>query len=171
MITHSAKPSFKYMRKLMALPLAFFIVTILTVNCTSKDAKKNLQDAQNTEQKGQPIFKTVILDSARMAEQTKRDLQSAETGPQPGFPGGKSAWALFIKKHLNSNVYKVVVLFLVDKNGRVSNLNTVTHWGYGMEEEVLRVMKLCPVWKPAIKDGKAVEAYKAQPVTFQITSE
>lgn len=179
MITNSSNPGFQYLRKLMVLPLAFLIVSVIAVNCTSKDIKKEVKAEQKTE--APVISKEVILDSARMAEQMKKDLQSTETGPQPSFPGGQAAWASFLRKHLNPNVpvdngategrYKVLVLFHVDKDGHVSNLNPVTHWGYGMEEEVLRVMKLCPRWVPAVKDGKAIDAYKQQPVTFEIVSE
>jgi len=37
-----------------------------------------------------------------------------------------------------------------------------------MEKEVLRLLTISPPWSPAIQNGRAVKAYRRQPVTFQI---
>jgi protein TonB len=37
-----------------------------------------------------------------------------------------------------------------------------------MEDEVIRVLKLSPRWKPASQNGRFVKAYRKQPVTFVI---
>jgi protein TonB len=64
-----------------------------------------------------------------------------------------------------------VIQFVVDKDGNLSNMKALTHHGYGMEQEVLRVLLKSPKWLPAIQDGRQVKAYRKQPVTFQITEE
>jgi periplasmic protein TonB len=95
------------------------------------------------------------------------------------FPGGIPAWIEYIQDNLKAKVpikkgapkgnYNVVVMFIVSKDGSVSNITPMTNYGYGMEEEVMRVIKKGPKWKPAILNGKTVNAYRRQPVTFQIT--
>lgn len=47
----------------------------------------------------------------------------------------------------------------------------LTKYGYGMEQEVIRILKRSPKWIPAKQFGRAVSAYRIQPVTFQVTAE
>ena len=94
------------------------------------------------------------------------------------FPGGDKAWIKFLQTHLNANVpvdngapagkYTVWVQFIVDKEGNVTALNPLTTQGYGMEAEVMRILKLVPKWTPASQNGRLVKAYRKQPVTFII---
>jgi periplasmic protein TonB len=64
-----------------------------------------------------------------------------------------------------------VVLFIVDKSGKISNVKAETNHGYGMEKEVVRVIKKRPNWIPAMQNGNIVKAYRRQPVTFVISEE
>lgn len=96
----------------------------------------------------------------------------------PAFPGGMDKWKLYLQKNLDASVpvknrapdgaYTVVVQFIVDLDGNISNVRTLTHHGYGMEEEAMRVIKSGPKWLPAIQNGKTVKAYHKQPVTFVV---
>lgn len=97
------------------------------------------------------------------------------------FPEGDRAWRNFLERTLNATVpvynrapegtYTVVVQFVVDKEGNVSDIIPLTNHGYGMEKEVIRVIKKSPKWQPAMQDGRKVKAYRKQPVTFLIASE
>jgi hypothetical protein len=42
----------------------------------------------------------------------------------------------------------------------------LTNNGYGMEGEVIRMIKNSPQWQPASLNGRLVKAYRKQPVTF-----
>jgi hypothetical protein len=97
---------------------------------------------------------------------------------EASFPGGETAWRKFLEKNLRADVatengaipgvYTVYIQFVVDKEGNVSDLKPLTHWGYGMEAEVMRLLKQSPGWTPANQNGRAVRAYRKQPVTFAI---
>ena len=97
---------------------------------------------------------------------------------EAGFPGGGTAWKKYLEKNLNPNVpvengapigiYTVIVQFIVDKNGSISNVKTLTNFGYGMEQEVERIIKRGPSWTPASQSNKPVKAYRKQPVIFVI---
>ena len=94
------------------------------------------------------------------------------------FRGGEGAWRKYLEKNLNPNVpvenggpigiYTVIVQFIVDKNGNISDVKTLTNFGYGMEEEVLRIIQKGPSWLPANQSKRPVKAYRRQPITFVI---
>ncbi|HMT95414.1 MAG TPA: energy transducer TonB [Ferruginibacter sp.] len=98
---------------------------------------------------------------------------------EAGFIGGQAAWVRYLKSKLNADVpvendappgvYRVIVRFIVSKNGAISNVQAETSHGYGMEEEAIRVIKNGPNWVPALQNGQNVNAYCSQPVTFQVT--
>lgn len=99
---------------------------------------------------------------------------------EASFPGGLEAWVNFLQANLKTNIarknkapegrYQVVARFVVAKDGSLTNFETETDHGYGMEKEVLRVLKKSPKWNPAIVNGKPVNAFRRQPITFEVES-
>ncbi|HMJ48579.1 MAG TPA: energy transducer TonB [Ferruginibacter sp.] len=95
------------------------------------------------------------------------------------FPGGGKSWVEFLSETMHSDVpvkkkapvgkYQVIARFIVDKKGKVTDIVAETNHGYGMEEEVIRVLKKSPKWEPAIHLGKQVNAYRRQPITFVVS--
>jgi periplasmic protein TonB len=94
------------------------------------------------------------------------------------FEGGPKAWAAFLQKNLGGDVpkdkgappgrYTVIVKFIVGKDGSVRDMSAESNNGYGMEEEVIRVLKKANKWKPGIQNGNQVTSVKRQPVVFLI---
>jgi TonB-dependent SusC/RagA subfamily outer membrane receptor len=94
------------------------------------------------------------------------------------FNGGEAAWRKYLERNLNSNIpivnkaspgrYTVSIQFIVNPDGTISDLKALSRIGFGMEDEVIRVIKNGPNWIPATQDGKAVSSYKTQPVTFSV---
>jgi len=90
-------------------------------------------------------------------------------------------WAKFLFKNLNPQVpsdngapvgsYTVVLQFVVDEDGAVSDIKALTNHGYGLEQEAVRVLKKAKNWEPAIQNGRKVKAYRKQPITFRVTEE
>lgn len=95
---------------------------------------------------------------------------------QAAFPGGEREWRRYLERNLNPSIpvdkgapagtYTVVVEFIVDRNGAISGLRPLTNHGYGMEQEVLRIISKGPNWVPAIQNGRNVRSYRKQPITF-----
>jgi periplasmic protein TonB len=87
-------------------------------------------------------------------------------------------WGKFLTRNLNANLpvdngapagqYKVIIEFVVDKEGNVSDIKPLTNLGYGMEQEAIRVLKKATKWLPAIQNGYPVKAYRTQPITFVV---
>jgi protein TonB len=94
------------------------------------------------------------------------------------FPGGTAAWVRYLQKYLNANTpvdngarsgtYQVIVKFIVSKDGSISDVQPETKHGYGMEEEAIKIIKRGPKWTPALQNGRNVNAYRRQPITFVV---
>lgn len=92
------------------------------------------------------------------------------------FEEGDTGWQNFLAENLKTKVpikngappgqYQVIVEFIVGKNGKIIDVRPKTSLGYGMEDEVIRVIRKSPKWNPAIMMGKTVNAYRRQPITF-----
>ena len=94
------------------------------------------------------------------------------------FQGGEAAWRRYLQNNLNANTpvdngapegtYQVVVRFIVGKDGTISDVAAETNHGYGMEQEAVKIIKKGPKWTPAIQNGRNVNAYRRQPITFVV---
>ena len=62
----------------------------------------------------------------------------------------------------------MTILYIVNSDGSISDVSALTNHGYGMEAEAIRLIKNSPKWIPAMQNGKKVNAYRKQPVTFQL---
>lgn len=97
------------------------------------------------------------------------------------FPGGTAAWVRYLRNNLNANApidnnappgtYQVVVRFIVSRDGSISDVTPETKFGYGMEEEAVKSIKKGPKWTPALQNGRNVNAYRRQPITFVVAEE
>ncbi|MBO9592039.1 MAG: energy transducer TonB [Niabella sp.] len=92
------------------------------------------------------------------------------------YPGD---WSRYLTTNLRGEVpvengaspgnYQVIVQFVVDVQGNVSDVKVIKDPGFGMGAEAVRVIKKSGKWKPAIQNGREVKAYRKQPITFQVT--
>ncbi len=87
-------------------------------------------------------------------------------------------WEKFLMKNLSGDVavennappgrYSVVIRFVVDTEGNVSDIIALTNHGYGLEEEALRVIRKATKWEPAIQNGYKAKAYRKQVIVFDV---
>jgi hypothetical protein len=116
-------------------------------------------------------------DSSLVTDDEMKVFEKVEI--EASYPGGDNAWRRFLEQNLNgqvaadkgapAGVYTVIIQFVVDKDGKISTIVPLTSHGYGMEAEVMRLLRKAPKWNPAIQDGRPVKAYRKQPVTFMVT--
>jgi len=110
-------------------------------------------------------------------------LDSSEcTEKEAALVGGKQGvqeWRRFLERSLQSVIqakarvlppgeYTVMVRFMVDKDGSITNVQALTNHGQGLEEEVVRLFKNAPRWSPGRQFGIPVRSYHTQPVMFMI---
>jgi protein TonB len=94
------------------------------------------------------------------------------------FPGGAKAWLQFLNEHLKypkKAVRKkiegtVLLQFIVDKDGSISDLSAVSGDPI-LVEAALAAMKDSPNWRPATQNGKRVKSYKKQPIHFKLVAD
>jgi TonB family protein len=65
----------------------------------------------------------------------------------------------------------VVVSFIVEKNGKITEPKIVREIGGGCGDEVLRVVNLMPAWIPGKQNGEVVRVQFNLPVRFKLDSE
>ncbi|MEO7490021.1 MAG: hypothetical protein ABIU77_23090 [Ferruginibacter sp.] len=84
------------------------------------------------------------------------------------FPGGMIERNKFVGKNMNPGVgsdngiklgkYVVVIKFEVTSEGALINFQKATKFGHGLEDEVMRCLKLSPNWIPAKRNGLNVNS-------------
>jgi len=60
----------------------------------------------------------------------------------------------------------VVVQFIIEKDGSVSNAKVIRSASKSLDTEALRVIKESSIWTPGVKDGETVRVLLDCPVTF-----
>ncbi len=91
------------------------------------------------------------------------------------YPGGASAWQRYLNKSLrypqeaqdNEIQGTVVVQFIVDKEGMVSDVEAISG-PKELRDEAVRVIKKSGKWTPAVQNGRQVKSYKKQPIVFRL---
>jgi protein TonB len=95
---------------------------------------------------------------------------------QPEFPGGYAEMKKFLALNIkypevakSTNISgKVYLMFVVEKDGSVSNINVARGIGGGCEEEAIRVLKMMPNWIPGKQRGKPVRVSFNIPIEFRL---
>ena len=102
---------------------------------------------------------------------------SAQTLVPPHFKGGELKFREFISNHLQmpndtggSNVQTrtLIVGFIVEKNGQLSEIKIIKHASPVYDAEALRVMKLSPPWVPATRDGVFIKSKYTVPIQVYV---
>ena len=98
---------------------------------------------------------------------------------EPQFSDDAKAFYRFLVKNMKPEVpvnngapvgqYKVVIRFIVEMDGSVTDIKAQTKHGYGMEAECIRMIELSGKWIPAKQNGRIVRCYKEQPFVFVVS--
>lgn len=91
----------------------------------------------------------------------------------PVFPGNVQAWIaknvryplLAVENGIQGRVY---VQFVVEKDGRVSNVKVVRHVDPSLDKEAVRVISEMPKWKPGKQRSIPVRVSYTLPITFKL---
>lgn len=94
----------------------------------------------------------------------------------PEFIGGNNALSNYLGQNINyppdarnkGIEGKVVLTFVVDKDGIIKNIEVVEYSHNLLNQEALRVVKSMPKWKPGFQDGKVVEVKYTLPISFKL---
>jgi hypothetical protein len=92
----------------------------------------------------------------------------------PSFPGGKDAFAKFLNRNLRlqppikeGETVTILIQFDVKTNGSVDAFRVLQSAAPNYSDELLRVLKRMPRWKPAFVGGKLTETTLTQQLTLE----
>lgn len=127
-------------------------------------------------------------DAQDIAKEVRKNIEVDET-PKPSdneihtavdqqaqFPGGQSALFKFIGSNVkypplaqeNNIQGRVLVKFVVEKDGSISNVSVIKGVDNSLDKEAIRVVKAMPKWTPAKLNGNIVRSYYTIPITFKL---
>lgn len=94
----------------------------------------------------------------------------------PEFPGGINGLVQYLianlkypKKSQKKQIEgRVLLNFVVEKDGSVSNIRVVESVNEEMDNEAIRVVKKMPKWSPGLQDGEKVKVHFNLPVKFSL---
>lgn len=95
---------------------------------------------------------------------------------QPSFPGGQGALMAWLNDNIKYPVVaaengiqgKVIVQFVVGKNGSISNVKVLRSVDPSLDKEAVRVVSNMPNWTPGKQNGASVNVRFTLPVTFRL---
>ena len=94
----------------------------------------------------------------------------------PDFPGGMVEFMKWLRNNPKYPVMakqqkiegKVVVSFIVNKDGTTANAKIVTSVDPLLDREALRVVRMLPKWKPGTQKGKPCQTMICIPIVFKL---
>jgi hypothetical protein len=94
----------------------------------------------------------------------------------PTFPGGERAFGEYLSKairypkeaHDNKTQGRVIISFIVEKDGKLNDIKVLRDIGGGCGAEAIRVLSESPTWNPGIQNEKPVRVAYTMPVNFTL---
>ena len=132
------------------------------------------QEGQDDADKFQAVIEQVQVVEPTPEPKVEQVFTAVEQMPE--FPGGQQALMKFLSSNIrypqmalaNDIQGRVVVKFVVEKDGSVSDVQVVRGVDKDLDKEAVRVVKSMPKWQPGKNNGQAVRCYFNLPVTFKI---
>lgn len=88
----------------------------------------------------------------------------------PAFPGGEEAGDSYFRRKIKTtplaNNSRVIVSFVVEKNGSLTNFEILRGLNTEADKVALKILKKSPKWIPGMQAGKAVSVNYVMPIKF-----
>jgi protein TonB len=110
--------------------------------------------------------------TATVPKEDNTVYNSAVLEIKPEFKGGLNKFYDYIAKNYRTPDVpglkgKLLVSFVVEKDGSITDIKVLKDIGYGTGEEAIRILKKCPNWTPAEQKGKKVRCTFMLPINIQ----
>nr|WP_298630850.1 energy transducer TonB [uncultured Porphyromonas sp.] len=121
-----------------------------------------------------PTNSSLAISSPRIEPEPDHIYEYLEEMPE--FPGGQAAMMEWLSKNINyppiaaeNNIQgRVMVSFVVETDGSLSNVRVVRGVDPNLDREAMRLVSMMPKWKPGMQDGKRARARFTLPVQFSL---
>jgi len=122
------------------------------------------------------LSSTLISSSAqsKLPQDDNKVYDNVEHAPQ--YKGGMNQFYRYLAKTVKYPAEarekkiqgKVLVSFVIEKNGSLADVKAKSKFGHGLEEEAVRAIRNSPKWKPGMQKGKPVRVMYTVPVNFTL---
>lgn len=147
-----------------------------------KNEIKTQEEKYSSEAQSDAKKRDQVIEEAKVAFEPKAKPQNdhivdmAMVEQKPSFPGGDAA----LYKWLGNQIMypsdaseagiqgKVIVSFVIEKDGSISNARVLRSKHPSLDAEALRVVKKMPRWTPGRNNGQTVRVKYNLPVTFKL---
>jgi TonB family protein len=152
------------LKVMLILPVSISILLFLSISFPPQIVA---QDAGKVSETKSEIKKT---------DQPQEEAVFTVVEKMPEYPGGEDARIKFMVENIkypeqakkNGIQGVVFVSYVVEKDGKISNVKTIRGIGGGCDEEAERVISLMPNWNPGIQKGQPVRVQFNLPVRFSL---
>jgi protein TonB len=111
-----------------------------------------------------------------VADKGDEDMIFTVVEQKASFPGGFEAMMKFLQKNLKYPASarrmgvdgKVFIEFIVDKEGKMSDIKVLKGVSADCDKEAVRVVEMMPPWTPGRQNGKSVKSKFVLPITFKL---
>jgi TonB family protein len=116
-----------------------------------------------------------LISIAKLENSGQKTYSLVEAVPE--FSGGVGGFIKFLSDNIAYPSFakrhgiqgSVIISFVAEKDGTLVDVKVEKGIGGGCDEEAVRVIKLCPLWKPGMVDGKPVRVGYSVPIAFTLT--
>ena len=130
----------------------------LEIDDTEADEDTEVEEVEVEEEVSDEVFQFAVIED------------------KPEFPGGMAKLMQYLGKNTkfpqvakeNGVQGRVFIQFVINKVGKVTNVEVVRGVDPYLDKEALRVVKAMPNWKPGKQKGKAVKVSYIVPINFKI---
>lgn len=113
---------------------------------------------------------------AQIASSVNQDSIYKLVGVMPEFPGGEDALMVYVNRSISYPAAalsagiegKVFASFVVNKNGKISDVKIIRGLQRDCDKEVIRIIKLMPNWIPGELKGIPVNVRVSIPIVFRL---
>ncbi|MGY3212138.1 energy transducer TonB [Mucilaginibacter sp. HD30] len=121
------------------------------------------------------IFITLFAFTVNAQSDTSANRIYLAFDKAPEFPGGTGAFVSFLEKTIRYPIKartrgkdgKVLVTFVIEKDGSITNGKILRSVDDDIDAEVLRVVNLSPKWNPGTVNGVPVRSQFTYPINFK----
>ncbi|QJD95300.1 energy transducer TonB [Mucilaginibacter robiniae] len=140
--------------------------------------QKSVQgDPSQTVRIDEPVGNAPVTQQVTEAPASNEIFTSVEVTPE--FPGGMDKFYQFLGKAIRypavareNNVQgRVIVTFVVERDGSLTDVKALRGPGSGLDEEAVRAVKSSPKWRPGKQNGRDVRVQYTVPVVFTLQDE
>ena len=153
-------------------------LTIVDDEPEKKEPEKKEPEKKETNAVDPPAVEIQYLPPTVEGKETVDDNRVYDAVEEmPAFPGGQAAFMNYLSSNMKypkdcqeAGIQgRVVVQFVIGKDGRIMNARVIKSVHPSLDKEALRVVNSMPRWTPGKQKGKPVSVTYTVPLMFRLT--